>query len=212
MARQGKIARLPSAVRAALNARILEGQHAGKILPWINGLPEVHTILEELFAGEPVTDQNLSNWRLGGYAEWQQRRERIDETRELAKFAADLARSKGGTLSDAGAAILAGKLLGTIEGLASAVDDPEKLSLIAGALATLRAGDHTAEKIRQMQVKLGQAAEMIALERHKFQRQTCGLFLKWAEEQRATEILAGPGTNAEKIERLGKLMFDEDWE
>jgi hypothetical protein len=50
------------------------------------------------------------------------------------------------------------------------------------------------------------------LELQKFQRETCELFLKWAADQRAQEIAASGGlAQSEKIERLGQLMFGEDW-
>jgi hypothetical protein len=54
-------------------------------------------------------------------------------------------------------------------------------------------------------------AATLSLEKAKYQRQTCELYLKWAEDQRAKEVVASPGTNAAKIERLGELMFGEDW-
>ena len=90
MSRKGKIARLPLAIREELNQRLLEGQSGGKILPWLNARPEVQAILAEDFEGLRVNDNNLSEWRRGGYAEWIARRERLDSTRELARFAADI--------------------------------------------------------------------------------------------------------------------------
>ena len=49
------------------------------------------------------------------------------------------------------------------------------------------------------------------LARQKFQRDTCELFLKWSADQRAKDIANSPQTNSQKIERLGELMFGEDW-
>jgi hypothetical protein len=51
----------------------------------------------------------------------------------------------------------------------------------------------------------------LELDRRRFQRETCELFLKWAEDQQARAIAAGGQTNSEKIERLGQLMFGDDW-
>jgi len=59
--------------------------------------------------------------------------------------------------------------------------------------------------------KIGIARQQLALDQAKFRRETCALFMKWAEDQRAKEIALGAGTNAEKIEALGQLMFGEDW-
>lgn len=55
--------------------------------------------------------------------------------------------------------------------------------------------------------------QMIGLERQKFQRETAEMFLKWHTDQRASEIAASGGlAQSEKIERLGQLMFGEDWD
>jgi hypothetical protein len=53
--------------------------------------------------------------------------------------------------------------------------------------------------------------ELMALEREKFQRDTCDLFLKWYSDEQARTIAGSTQTNSEKIERLGKLMFGEEW-
>ena len=52
----------------------------------------------------------------------------------------------------------------------------------------------------------------LSLSERKFQRETCDLFLKWQEDQRAREIAAGGGTHSEKIEALGRAMFGDTWE
>lgn len=52
----------------------------------------------------------------------------------------------------------------------------------------------------------------LALDEQRFRRETCELFLKWAEDQRARDIAASPVSNADKIDQLAKLMFGEDWQ
>jgi len=69
-ARTGKIARLPQAVREEINERLREGAPLGEILSWLNSLPEVRAVLRQRFDGEPISEQNLSRWRCGGYAGW----------------------------------------------------------------------------------------------------------------------------------------------
>lgn len=54
-------------------------------------------------------------------------------------------------------------------------------------------------------------AQEVELARQKFQRETCELFLRWADDRRAQEIASSGGTHAERIERLGQLMFGEGW-
>lgn len=210
MSRKGKIARLPSALRDELNLRLFNGQSGAKILSWLNDLPEVKAVLEEDFEGLRVSDQNLSEWRKGGYEEWLRRRERLSATKELATFARDITNA-GGNISDGAAAIAAGKLLEILEGLGDETPTPETLDALTLALSRLRAGDHTAEKLRLTTLRLDQTAELLALEKQKFQRTTCELFLKWRDDQRAKNISEGPGTNEEKIEQLGQAMFGDLW-
>jgi hypothetical protein len=70
MARIGKIARLPKAVRAQLNTRLQDGAEGKQIVHWLNSLPEVKDVLAEKFEGRPINEQNLTNWRQGGYEDW----------------------------------------------------------------------------------------------------------------------------------------------
>ena len=49
------------------------------------------------------------------------------------------------------------------------------------------------------------------LDQKRFQRETCELFLKWQADEQARAIAAGAESNTSKIERLGKLMFQNDW-
>ena len=68
----GKIACLPKAIREQLNRRLDDGERGPKVLAWLNALPEVRTVLKDSrFRGQPITEQNLSNWRLGGFVRWQ---------------------------------------------------------------------------------------------------------------------------------------------
>jgi predicted O-linked N-acetylglucosamine transferase (SPINDLY family) len=51
-----------------------------------------------------------------------------------------------------------------------------------------------------------------SLEWAKFRRETCELFVKWFDDQRAKNIMASSESNATKIEQLGKAMFQELWD
>lgn len=63
--------------------------------------------------------------------------------------------------------------------------------------------------IKWHEVQLKEGA--LALEQQKFQRVTCELFLKWFEDKLARDIASGSSSNSEKINKLGELMFGEDW-
>ncbi len=226
MTHKGKIGRLPLHLREEINRRLLEGQSAAKILPWLNELDEVRAILEEDFEGLSVNDENLSQWRKGGYADWLKRRDRLEHTRELAAMSVKLAKAGGGNLAEGAAAILSGKILDVLERLEELIgnteevegDEKARLHLIAEAIdqltlavTRLRKGDHTAENLRLLRERLAQSAEALELEQQKFRRQTCELFLKWRDDDRARTIADGPGNAADKIEKLGQAMFGDLW-
>jgi hypothetical protein len=229
MARIGKIARLPENIREELNKRIRGGQLGPQLLPWLNGLAEVRGVLTEFFNGQDISAQNLSDWRNGGYAEWEERQERsyvrVERIRELSRMSMKLAMANGGNLSEGAASILGGsilELLEQVEELKSSTEGnegnegrikaaAEALDSLTNAVARLRRGDHDAKMLQQNDKRLEQKDKDLALAEKKFQRETCSLFIKWCEDQRALEAATGTGDNSAKIERLGQLMFGEDW-
>jgi hypothetical protein len=210
MARQGKIARLPLSVREQLNARLMAGEPASKVLPWLNALPETKRILDEDFEGLLVSDQNLSEWRKGGYQEWLKRRERLDHTRELAQYSVKLARANGGSITEGAIAIASGYILELLEACDGKLDPETATELITG-LAKLQASDAAAQRADLDREKLKRKDEEIALAKKKFQRETGELFIKWHEDKRAKDILGQNSSHAEKLNRIGELMFGADW-
>jgi Protein of unknown function (DUF3486) len=109
-ARNGKIARLPREIRHQLNERLERSEESPKILPWLNALPEVVEVIKEDFDGAPISKQNLSEWRQGGFQEWLARRELREDARDLAECAQDMAEQVEGVLADAAATVLAARL------------------------------------------------------------------------------------------------------
>src|SRR5687768_2523333 len=106
MNRTGKIARLPRHIREELNSRLEANAPGREIVVWLNELPEVQSVLAHRFHGKPVSEQNLSEWRHGGYAEWQARREFLESVQEKAHAAADLEESAA-LMADHAAGLLA---------------------------------------------------------------------------------------------------------
>lgn len=215
--RRGKIGRLPLAIREQLNRRLLENQLRKTIAAWINGLSEVKALLATFNDGNPagpIDERNLSDWYLGGYQDWLKRRERLERTKELAKYAAGQAKAGAGSIAEGAAAIASGQILEVLE----AVDDAsgqrlpaDALVKIAGAVAVLRGSDQAEERLRIEREKLKRKDQEIELDRQRFQRQTCELFLKWYQDRRAVDAIAAGGDNSAMINRLGQLMFPEDW-
>jgi len=75
--RTGKIARLPHDIREQLNRRLQDGEQGKSILKWLNALPEVQAVLKEHFEGHPVAASNLTEWKDGGYRDWQVRQDAL---------------------------------------------------------------------------------------------------------------------------------------
>ena len=108
--RNGKIARLSREVRDELNRRLERSQPGPNLLDWLNGLPEVRELLQEQFEGEPISKQNLSQWRQGGFQEWLARQELWQAAVDANDFATDWGDNDGGpTLPDQVATVLAAR-------------------------------------------------------------------------------------------------------
>jgi hypothetical protein len=84
MLRKGKIARLPRSLRDELNCRLAHNEDGGVLLDWLNAAPDVQAMLARDFAGEPISKQNLHEWRNGGLLEWQARLDLLEQARDLA--------------------------------------------------------------------------------------------------------------------------------
>ncbi len=73
--RNGKIAKLPDDIQEELNQRMENAEEGPALLQWLNQLPEVQKTLKKEFEGVPISKQNLSEWRQGGFMEWHMRNE-----------------------------------------------------------------------------------------------------------------------------------------
>lgn len=198
---------MPVAIRNEVNRRLFENEGGSKILTWLNAQPEVLRILDEYFGEEPVTPQNLSEWRKGGFQDWLKRQEQIEQVKELAEFSMKLGQAAGGNISDGSAAIAGGRIMSMLE----TATGPD-LTKAVFALSALRATDLDKEKIGIRRDTLKQRDRVVTLHEKKFQRDSLKLFLKWAEDKRARDVLESRASNSEKIEQLGQIMFGEDWE
>jgi hypothetical protein len=107
-ARNGKIARLPRQIRNELNQRLERSEPGPKLLAWLNALPEVKELLEDEFDGVPISKQNLSEWRQGGFQEWLGRCELCGQALDLREVGQDVEEEIWqGVLADDAATVLA---------------------------------------------------------------------------------------------------------
>ena len=114
MLRKGKIARLPRPMRNELNRRLADNEDGGVLLNWLNAAPEVKDLLARDFAGEPISKQNLYEWRQGGFAEWQARQDLLEHIHDFAADAEELDDATNGRLLDGMATAVAVRYATTI--------------------------------------------------------------------------------------------------
>jgi len=156
MTRTGKIARLPRAVREELNRRLEDGEQGKRLVAWLNSLPEVKAMLGTEFGGRPLSEQNLSEWKQGGYLEWQRRREASEVVRGLVEQSNELGDAAGGAvLTERLASVLVAELARQTQELLAETSDPEerwmRLKEAIGKLAQLRHEESDAGQLRLKQ-------------------------------------------------------------
>ena len=59
-------------------------------------MPEVKAVMAQYFNGRPLRQQNISEWKQGGYRDWLHHRQLLEQKRELAADAKDLSDTASG--------------------------------------------------------------------------------------------------------------------
>jgi len=151
-ARHGKIARLPLAIREELNRRLQNGEEGTKLLDWLNSLAETQAILQADFAGKTISQQNLSNWRLGGYRDWEVKDQTAEIIRAFTAEAPELQSTQDGLLGQRLSLCITAQVARALRRLSALDDDPDRqaelLANLCQQLALLRRGDHNAQWIQ----------------------------------------------------------------
>jgi len=93
--RKGKVAHLPKEARDRINQLMSDG------FTYLEIIAELGPI------GQGLTENNLSNWKDGGYLEWLQEQQRLDRMRVRQEFAKDLVRENSGITSHQAASQIA---------------------------------------------------------------------------------------------------------
>ncbi len=143
---------------------------AENIVTWLNSLEEVKTILAEKFEGRPINDGNLSEWKLGGFRDWQERQSALAEARRVMAEGLELAETGNKALADNLAAWMLGRYVVATRKLLENGADAEGWKLtreICHDLVALRRGDHGAEWLRIEQERLKMERQKNARERKK---------------------------------------------
>jgi len=220
MARTGKIARLPLAIREELNMRLRENESGQTLLEWLNGEEVVKQVLAKSFNGEPINDANLSIWRQGGFAEWLEDQDRVHRIEKLSELSLRLAKASGGNLSEGLLAIAAGKLQEALEaGCEVEINEASGKEVISGvsvdklttAVAKIRAMELEAQKLEVKKVEVEQKGQALDLETRKFNHLRVKSFIDWMVDEKAKEIATSDMAADTKLEALGKHLFGDAW-
>ena len=166
MTRNGKIARLPKAIRDELNQRLEDGQMGVRLVEWLNSLPEVQQVLTEQFDGRAINEVNLTEWKGGGFPDWQARRDMQAHAQELAEEATDLKAALPGALAEHLNVVVAARYAQLLNEWNGEVDEAflkklKGLRLLCQDVAVLRRGDLA---VGRQSLR----AERLALDREKF--------------------------------------------
>lgn len=202
----GKIAQLPAKTREALNRRLHDGQPASVVLPWLNALPEVTSLLAERFNSEPVSEQNLSLWRNGGFQRWLEQSAEIEQTKHLAEFSVELAEAAGLGISKASVALAAGRILSRLQSAGDETELDELLGL-SRAAKELHSADVAAATLDLNERKAGQKDKELDLQERQYQLRFLDAFITHANNKRAHDIATGTATKEVKMEQLRLLLF-----
>ncbi len=205
MARNGKIARLPREIRDELNHRLQNGEQGGPLLAWLNALPGVSAVLAREFAGNPVSKQNLCEWRAGGFAEWQARQETLQQARELAADAQEITAATDGKLTDHLATVLAVRYASALHGWNGEVSDEfrKKLRALRGLcqdIVELRRGDHSGARLKMEQDRLER-------EREKTEEEVVAHFQRWLKNPAVRDLVCANWISPEERERRMREIY-----
>jgi hypothetical protein len=199
--RNGKIARLPLAIRQQLNQRLQNGERSKDLIQWLNPLPEVQAVLAAQFNGQPIGKENLSRWKTGGYLRWEAEQTAQEAAARLVEQAAGLQEAAKGDLADHMTLVLTARMAVELERLDTVPDGEEKSKIwrqLIGSLVLLRRGNLQGERILVEREKLGFRREL-----HQRDRET--EFWHWIEKgqyrDRILEKLLTPEQNDAEIER-----------
>ena len=158
MSRRSKIASLRKEIRDDLNQKLEEGEPGNQIVDWLNSQPEVQSVLRCQFQGNPITEQNLSDWRNGGFLDWQRAQESWAWMQQLGDEADELKeRGFGAKISNWFGILMSAEMTSTARELIQAEPDPakrwERLCDVYKQVSRLRRDDLASTHMRLRQEK-----------------------------------------------------------
>jgi hypothetical protein len=127
--RRGKIARLPAALRRLLNQRLENGEAAKPLIHWLHSLPEVQAVLAAQFEGQPITPNNLTRWKQGGFKDWLEDQRALEAAAAVFEQADDLKEMAREDLADRMTLVLTAKMAMELQRINRLPDGAKKSKL-----------------------------------------------------------------------------------
>jgi hypothetical protein len=216
--RVGKIARLPHHVRNILNRRIQDGEPGKTLVGWINGIEEVQAVLKYQFGGRPVTEQNLSDWKQGGYQDWLRHEESRQLITGLAEEQGELDDAADGMeISDSFATLLSAEFVALTRKLLEEKTDPEKrwqcLREVLHELSQLRRDDHravrtTIKRARWYREIEQEEEEYLERQKKENKERLRDLCLSGIKNKAMVAVFGGGEYGKEMADLLHRIEFD----
>jgi len=161
-------------IRNELNRRLQNGVAGPALVKWLNGKPGVKKLLAEQFDGRPVNEQNLSDWRQGGYQDWLRLEAARDFIENMAEQSVVLDDASGEEMiSDCFGTVLAAEMAQLAMKFLEQENDLEKrwnrLKEINREFSRMRRDDHRALRtcIQQVQLERQQEREEEEMEERR---------------------------------------------
>ena len=147
--RTGKIARLPKDTREEINIRLENGESGPQILEWLNHDLTAQSVLADHFVNPQVSEQNLSEWRQGGYQDWLRQQQTLALASQFVENSRELSDQLGHErLPDRFATLLAAEFINLAQTMLDEPQDTKQrwdcLCEINAQLSRLRRDDHRA--------------------------------------------------------------------
>jgi hypothetical protein len=205
MTRNGKIARLSRAIRDELSRRLQDGEPGVRLVAWLNGLPDTQRVLATDFGGRPISEQNLCEWKAGGYRDWLARQETLSQARELAADAKELTAATDGRLTDHLATVLAARYAAALSGWDGEVTDEFRRTLrtlhgLCQDIVELGRGVHSGARLNLEQ-------ERLEREREKTEEEVVEHFKRWAKNPEVRDWLLKDWISPEERERRIREIY-----
>ncbi|HXR08752.1 MAG TPA: ATP-binding protein, partial [Candidatus Acidoferrum sp.] len=146
----GKISRLPHPVREQIHRHLLDGHRSKQIVASLNATPEVQQLLAAEFAGHPISQANLSQWKKRNHPGWLLQQAALSEASRFISESRQLANAGEGTVTDNLATFVAAQYAVASSQLGDEANPDAKwkrLRALCHDVVALRRGDQLAQRL-----------------------------------------------------------------